>query len=91
HEMAHEMLGHHNTKLSREAMEMEAELTAYLVAKHYGVDLKDYAEKYMGSWYKAGGYKKFGEKNLDRVIKTAHEMIQGINETKLSTGRKLYP
>ncbi|MGC8584844.1 MAG: hypothetical protein ACP5L4_01815, partial [Thermoplasmata archaeon] len=26
HEMAHEMLGHHNTKLSREAMEMEAEL-----------------------------------------------------------------
>jgi hypothetical protein len=85
HEIAHEMLGHHNTKLSREAEEMEAELVAYLVAKHYGVDLKDHATRYMSSWYKAGGYKTFGERNLDRVMKTAHEMIKGINETKLST------
>ncbi|PMP74152.1 MAG: hypothetical protein C0180_04895, partial [Aciduliprofundum sp.] len=80
HEIAHEMLGHHKTKLSREAKELEAELTAYLVAKNYGIDLKNYAKTYLKAWWKNGGYKHFGENNLDRVLKTAHEIIQGINE-----------
>ncbi len=76
HEMSHEMLGHHQRKISREAKEMEAELCAYVVAKHYNIDLGKKAKAYIGSWYSP---EKFNEENIDRVMKTAHDIIRGID------------
>jgi hypothetical protein len=86
HEIAHQMLNHLETKQPKEVKEMEAELVAYLVAKHYGVDLKDRAQKYLASYYKNGGKEHFGEENIDRVLKTAHQIIQGIDEVRVQKG-----
>jgi hypothetical protein len=76
HEIAHEVLGHHNRNLKGGLEEAEAELTAYLVGRYYHVDLGGEARPYVGSWLK-GSKKGFGEENLDRVLKAAHKIING--------------
>lgn len=51
HEVAHGELGHLETKdKSRDAQELEAEIAAYIVSRHFGVDSSDYSFGYLVSW-----------------------------------------
>jgi len=79
HELGHSLLDHFIRKIPRELEEAEAQLTAYLVASHYGVDLQEYTKAYIGAWLDKKG-NKFTEENLDRVLKTAKEIINGIDK-----------
>jgi hypothetical protein len=80
HEIAHSLLEHYKTwHLTRDQKEAEAELTAYLVAGHYGVDLHKEAKAYIGAWLDKKG-DKFTEENLDRVLKISKEIINGIDK-----------
>jgi len=40
HEIAHEILAHKNSKISRQQREIQAEEVAYVVSKHFGMDNK---------------------------------------------------
>jgi len=80
HELAHSLLEHYKRgDMARDKKEAEAELTAYLVAGHYGVDLHKEAKAYIGAWLQKKG-DRFTEENLDRVLKTAKEIINGIDK-----------
>lgn len=85
HELAHTQLEHHKRKdysnqSARGEMEAEAELTAYIVSSYYGFSdkMRDISLPYVKGWLSVG---KFGEDNLDRVIRTAHKIVQATNET----------
>jgi len=78
HELGHSLLEHFTRKITREQEEAEAQLTAYLVASHYGVDLQKETKAYIGAWLDKKG-DKFKEENLDRVLKTAKDIINGID------------
>jgi hypothetical protein len=79
HELAHSLLEHYKRgDMTRDKKEAEAQLTAYLVASHYGIDLQKETKTYVGAWLQKKG-DKFTEENLDRVLKTAKEIINGID------------
>jgi hypothetical protein len=87
HEIAHSLLEHYKTwHLTRDQKEAEAELTAYLVAGHYGVDLHKEAKAYIGAWLDKKG-DKFTEENLDRVLKISKEIINGIDKMNYIGGK----
>lgn len=53
HEVAHGELGHFEAKdKSKKAKELEAEIAAYIVSRHFGVDSSDYSFGYLVSWSK---------------------------------------
>jgi len=85
HELGHSLLEHFTRKITREQEEAEAQLTAYLVAGHYGVDLQKETKSYIGAWLDRKS-DKFTEENLDRVLKTAKDIINGID--RMSYGGK---
>lgn len=62
HELGHAQL-HNDTKqeknLPRELKEMQAELTSYMYASHYGIDTKEETVRYISEWTQNG--KKFNE------------------------------
>jgi len=78
HELGHSLLDHFKRKITKEQKEAEAQLTAYLVASHYGINLQKETKAYIGSWLDKKG-DKFTEENLDRVLKTAKDIINGID------------
>jgi len=80
HELAHSLLEHYKRRdMTRDKKEAEAQLTAYLVASHYGIDLQKETKTYIGAWLQKKG-DKFTEENLDRVLKTSKEIINGIDK-----------
>lgn len=52
HELAHQKLHGSNCKLTRPEKEFQAELTAYTVCKHFGIDTSEYSIKYLHDWTK---------------------------------------
>jgi len=78
HELGHSLLDHFTRKIPDEQKEAEAQLTAYLVASHYGVNLQKETKAYIGSWLDKKG-DRFTEENLDRVLKTAKDIINSID------------
>ena len=79
HELAHSLLEHYKRgDMTRDKKEAEAQLTAYLVASHYGIDLQKETKTYIGAWLQKKG-DRFTEENLDRVLKMAKEIINGID------------
>jgi hypothetical protein len=79
HELAHSLLGHSKLNMPRDKKEAEAELVAYLVAEHYGINLHKEAKAYIASWLEKKG-DKFTEENIDRSLKTARNIINGIDQ-----------
>ncbi len=88
HELAHATL--HNPKLTtsqtktvpRYQAELEAEMTSYLVSKHFGLDTGDKAFRYMANW--TDNLTIFGDKaltdSMTRIHKTVMSMVKQVEQ-----------
>ncbi len=80
HELAHEAL--HKTNrgaLTRNMAELEAESVAYVVCAHFGLDVEVRASRYIALW---DGDSKALRESLDRISKTAREIIDDVETLK---------
>lgn len=87
HELAHATL--HNPKLTssqtktvpRYQAELEAEITSYLVSKHFGLDTGDKAFRYMANW--TDNLTIFSDKaltdSMTRIHKTVMSMVKHVD------------
>lgn len=79
HEAAHVILGHTDNMaeygVHRGRMEVEAESVAYVVLTAAGADPSSYSLPYLGGW--SGGDVKVIEATATRVVKAAHEVMDG--------------
>lgn len=97
HEIAHSLLHSMDVKRSipTEVKEMEAESTAYVVCKHFGLDTSDYSLGYISSWGysvlkkdRENGWSEFAAL-MDRVLKVSKTIIDAIDppvKTTILTG-----
>lgn len=86
HELAHATL--HNRQLTQKKQndltrpqeELEAEMTSYLVAKHFGLDTAEKAIPYMAKWTKQlkGLTDEDLSKSMTRVHKTVARMVKSV-------------
>jgi hypothetical protein len=86
HELAHSLLEHQKLNIPRDKKEAEAELVAYLVAGHYKINLEKEAKAYIGGWLGKKG-DRFTEENIDRSLKIARDIINGIDQIDLHRGK----
>ena len=82
HELAHAKMHGENSPYRDTTIrekEMQAEMTAYVVSKSFGLDPDDASIRYVANW--TGKFTEIEniEKNLAAIQKTAREMIQGID------------
>lgn len=67
------------SKITRNHKEVEAESVAFTVCQHYGIDTGDYSFAYVAGW--SNGKETLELKaSLDKIRKTASEMITSIDE-----------
>lgn len=82
HELAHEKL--HNVHVDHSkhtpTKEFEAELTSYIVCKHYGMDTREFAIPYIAEWTKNGQDIEEKDKSIMRVHETASGFINTIDK-----------
>ncbi|MBB6449860.1 Zn-dependent peptidase ImmA (M78 family) [Geomicrobium halophilum] len=82
HELAHAKLHttetHH--RYSQPEKEFQAEMTAYTVASHFGVDTSDYSLDYLKSWTKNRTFDDH-QQLLKEVQDTSHQFITTIERT----------
>lgn len=82
HELAHAKL--HNKKVASlehvPTEEFEAELTSYIVCKHYGMDTSEAAVPYIAEWTKNGQDIEEKDKSIMRVHETASSFINTIDK-----------
>ena len=87
HEMAHQKLHSidpkdlppEESRLTRNAKEVEAEAIAYTVSQHYGIETSDYSFAYIAGWSKDKDTPEL-KASLDRIRKAADEMITSIDD-----------
>lgn len=97
HELAHSIIHsdeEENKKngFTRADKEVQAESTAYVVAKHFGIDSKDYSFPYVAAW--AGDIERiknnlevvrnasnFIIENMEKSLATQEELLKGRSET----------
>lgn len=60
--------------------EFEAELTSYVVCKHYGMDTSEAAVSYIAQWTKNGQDIEEKDKSIMRIHETASSFINTINK-----------
>ncbi|CZR09821.1 protein of unknown function [Trichococcus flocculiformis] len=82
HELAHAKMHGENSPYRDTTIrekEMQAEMTAYVVSKSFGLDPDDASIRYVANW--TGKFTEIEniEKNLAAIQKTSREMIQGID------------
>ena len=82
HEMAHAILKHSYGKMPRWKAEVEAELAAFLVLEHYGVNFQKEAGAYIKSWL---GNNKLDEESIDRAANAARQIIQLTDQNLLKS------
>lgn len=89
HELAHAKL--HGNKINplehTPTKEFEAELTSYIVCKHYGMDTSEAAVPYIAQWTKNGEDIEAKDKSIMRVHETASSFIKTIDK-KISEMKK---
>lgn len=82
HELAHAKL--HGNKIDplehTPTKEFEAELTSYIVCKHYGMDTSESAVPYISQWTKNGQDIEEKDKSIMRVHETASSFINTIDK-----------
>ncbi|PGX11836.1 LPD25 domain-containing protein [Bacillus sp. AFS033286] len=82
HELAHAKL--HNVKVDHSdhtpTKEFEAELTSYVVCKHYGMDTSEVTVPYIAQWTKNGQDIEEKDKSIMRVHETASSFINTIDQ-----------
>lgn len=73
HELAHEALHHvKGLRIDRNQAELEAESTAFVVCRHFGLDVEVRASRYIALW---GGNSDALKESLARIADTARAMI----------------
>lgn len=80
HELAHAK-AHKNSTLSPGEKEFQAELTSYVVSKHYGIDTSEQAIPYIAKWTRNGEKVEDKVKLLEEVHTISREFIKVIDET----------
>lgn len=88
HELAHHKLHSNENGMSTGLKEVEAEMTAYVVSKHFGMDTEQQSMEYMNGWTKEMNDKESIENSLGRIRKASHYIIEGVT-TELESGMKL--
>jgi len=84
HELAHESMHSQDSLQNKEVSltvankEFQAEMTAYVVCKHFGVDTEEKATAYIASWTEKGESVEDRLHLLDEVHKTSKHFIQEI-------------
>ncbi|MBE7106127.1 hypothetical protein FT637_24900 [Bacillus cereus] len=82
HELAHAKL--HGNKIDplehKPTKEFEAELTSYIVCKHYGMDTSEAAVPYIALWTENGQNIEEKDKSIMRVHETASGFINNIDQ-----------
>ncbi|WP_259334785.1 PBECR4 domain-containing protein [Streptococcus constellatus] len=78
HELAHATLhnfheGKKEVSLSSGRKELEAEMTSYLVSKHFGIDTSEKAIRYMSHW--TNQLKDLNDKELNQSITRIHKTV----------------
>ena len=86
HEISHECLhrvadGQVEPGMTREARELEAEAVAYILCRHFGVDVELRSSRYIATW--GGDARKLGA-SLTRISKAARELIEDVEEQEVS-------
>ncbi|TRZ39347.1 hypothetical protein CEQ21_07235 (plasmid) [Niallia circulans] len=79
HELAHAKLhikGGEYDNMERATKEFQAELTSYIVCKHFGMDTSEKAIPYIATWTQNGEKIEDKQKALEGVHKTAKEFIE---------------
>lgn len=70
---------HHNSDLSRNEKELQAEMTSYLVSKHLGIDTKATSTRYIANW--TNDLKSTDAKKLEKLLVIVqHTALQIIRE-----------
>lgn len=91
HELAHAKLhikGGEFDNMERATKEFQAELTSYIVCKHFGMDTSEKAIPYIATWTQNGEKIEDKQKALEGVHKTAKEFIE-IMDTVISEEQQL--
>lgn len=86
HELAHATLHNpaHNQgkELPKATKELEAEMTSYLVSKHFGLDTSEKAIKYLATWTE--NLQTLDDKELSqsmgRIQRTTHQIVQAVEK-----------
>lgn len=81
HELAHAKLhsGEAGTQLEKYEKEFQAEMTAYVVCQHFGLDVSDYSIQYMHNWTVGKDMEQKTEL-LKQVADTSKYFIKSIEE-----------
>ncbi|MFP3414327.1 LPD25 domain-containing protein [Bacillus sp. SIMBA_074] len=91
HELAHAKL--HNVKVDHSdhtpTKEFEAELTSYVVCKHYGMDTSEVTVPYIAQWTKNGQDIEEKDKSIMRVHETASSFINTIDQKMSELQREM--
>lgn len=94
HEYAHSQLHRMNSPLKdlpREHKEAQAEATAFMVTKYYGMDTDEYSAGYIATWAKDV---KLAKQALGEIQKTANNIIREIdhlNRERIQEATKTQP
>ncbi|MBC1385605.1 ArdC-like ssDNA-binding domain-containing protein [Listeria innocua] len=104
HELAHAEL-HGNNVITEQAMdvdkeEYQAEMAAYVVAKHFGIDTEASSMRYIASWTKNGhsvedstelltGVSKFSKKLIEETAQILENTLEYANEQALDVEKSM--
>lgn len=88
HELAHHKLHSNENEMSTGLKEVEAEMTAYVVSKHFGIDTEKQSMEYMNGWTNEMNDIESVENSLGRIRKASHSIIEGVT-TELESDMKL--
>lgn len=91
HELAHAKLHNKNVEHSEHTptQEFEAELTSYIVCKHYGMDTSEATVPYIAQWTKNGQDIEQKDLSIMRVHETTRSFINTIDQKISELQRKI--
>lgn len=79
HETAHAVMHKHDRETPTNIKELEAELTSFVVNKHYGIDTSDFTIPYIANWTDNMNNVKDVEKSLKNISQASEKIIKGID------------
>ncbi|MBC1817169.1 ArdC-like ssDNA-binding domain-containing protein [Listeria seeligeri] len=84
HELAHASMHHgkDNEKFTTAEKEYQAEMGAYVVSRHYGMDTWSFSESYIANWTKNGKELSDANELLKEVGQFSHTFIQEVDEKR---------
>lgn len=91
HELAHAKMhhfGNEDSKFDSPTKEFQAELTSYIVCKHYGMDTSEKAIPYIANWTKNGQKLEDKQRALESVHASSKQFIEIMDKVVTSEREK---